>query len=509
VRPVKFDGGVRVAADNGDDVESVEPRADALVESLRAFGYSPETAVADLVDNSISASAGNIKVHFHWDGPNSWVAIIDDGAGMSLDVLRNAMRLGSHDPRTVRRAGDLGRFGLGLKTASFSQCRNLTVSSTTNGPGAATRRWDLDHVRATARWEVFAAGDPVATKLDERHLSGSSGTVVLWQQLDRLLGRADTSRLVQENHFYRVADRVGEHLRLTFHRLMRGPGRVQLSVNGRALQPWDPFGEELPATQVIGDEHLTYRGHRLRVRSFVLPHSSRLGQDEHDALAGPRGWNSQQGFYVYRNRRLIIAGDWLGLGFRRDEVTRLARIQLDLPNTLDEDWQLDVRKSVARPPAALADQLRRIAEATRTASVNVFRHRGRVLERQAPGGLSFAWQQMVDKDRVSYRINREHPLVRNLAERGADAGQVETLLRVLEETVPVPLILLEQADGRNRQTAPFEGAAPDAVRDVAADFVRTLRRTGLSDPDIRIRLQRTEPFANFPDLPDILMGDPA
>lgn len=480
--------------------EIVEPRAGALVESLRAFGYSPQTAIADLIDNSISAKSSNVDVHFRWDGHDSLITVLDDGVGMSEDVLREAMRAGSANPLDTRNTQDLGRFGLGLKTASFSQCRQLIVMSAVEVGPPATRAWDLDLIGSTGQWRLLAQDRPEDTRLWREINPSGRGTLVVWRHLDRIIDpRASTNELA-ERHFYAVADRVVAHLSMIFHRFFRGPKRLSLRVNGRAVKPWDPFLEDSPATQALGDEALTYRGIAIPIRSFVLPHVTRLSQGEYRTAGGLRGWAAHQGFYVYRNRRLIVAGDWLGLGFSRDEPTKLARIQLDLPNDMDQDWQLDVRKSVARPPAALAPQLRRIAEVARRSSVQVYRHRGKVIERSAGSDIAYTWEQTTRGGNIAYRINRRHPVVEALLRRSDDGPLVEALLRLVEETVPVPMIVLDHSSGESRLATPFEGTEAGAMSNVMRELAKALRENGLEPSEVAERLSFMEPFCDHPEL---------
>lgn len=146
------------------DYDLVEPDASAMMESLRAFGYSTPAAVADLIDNSITAGARNVWINFHWNGSDSHVVMLDDGGGMTEEVLVLAMRAGSRSPLEDRNAADLGRFGLGLKTASFSQCRQLTVASKAKRHTQVTRRWDLDYVREHRQWRLLKA--PAAGSAD-------------------------------------------------------------------------------------------------------------------------------------------------------------------------------------------------------------------------------------------------------------------------------------------------------------------------------------------------------
>lgn len=479
--------------------EVVEPRAESLVESLRAFGYATETAIADLVDNSITAKATSIDVTMHWAGDESWVAIVDNGNGMDTAGLREAMRPGTTSPSARRGLDDLGRFGLGLKTASFSQCRRVALMSATARTPVAARTWDLDHVVRVGAWELLTALAPQDHTVWERLHGDGPGTVVLWRVLDRLVVSPDPRDERAEQHFYTVTDRVAEHLGMIFHRYITGPGHITIRVNGRNIAPWDPFLESHIATQVVADESLPYRKQLLGVKSFVLPHVSRLTSPEHAAAGGGRGWASQQGFYIYRNRRLIVSGSWLGLGFRREEPTSLARVRLDLPNHLDSDWQIDVRKSVARAPGALVPELRRIAEVVRLRSASIYRHRGKILKPTRQGDVVQAWLQVTRGTKIAYQINRQHPLVSALFATES-ASEINAAVRLLEETVPIPLIISNNAASPGRQAAPFEGSAPDAIRSVMTDVVRAMRRTGTSDKEVVDRLLTMEPFSDFPDL---------
>jgi hypothetical protein len=147
------------------DFTNASPNPSSMIETFRAIGYSMEAAVADILDNSISAGAKNIWVDFEWKGSETWLSIRDDGAGMDGEQLVQAMRPGSKNPTESRDARDLGRFGLGLKTASFSQCRRLTVLSKTKQSQADYWTWNLDYVRETGEWNLIKM-DPDQPQLD-------------------------------------------------------------------------------------------------------------------------------------------------------------------------------------------------------------------------------------------------------------------------------------------------------------------------------------------------------
>jgi hypothetical protein len=479
----------------GTGAEIVPPNAAAMIESMRAFGYSPATAVADLVDNSITAGAQIIEVRLHWDGADSWVAVADDGRGMTEDELRTAMRLGSRSPRETRAAEDLGRFGLGLKTASFSQCRSLTVTSRSSAGAAAVRRWDLDEVASRGEWALLtSARHGSESRLD--YIAADRGTVVLWERLDRLVGDHDVDDDRARERFLQTARRIETHLGMVFHRFLAARNGPELRVNGRRVEPWDPFLEDHPATQRLPSETLTLNGSRMQVSPFVLPHHSKLTQGEREAGRGPEGWNAHQGFYVYRERRLLVAGDWLRLGAQKEEHAKLARIRIDVPNDLDAAWQIDVRKATARPPGPLRDRLRQIGEITRRRAVEVYRHRGKEVARRHGGERAFVWRQLVRKGKIIYAINREHPIVADALEA---TPALEDVLRLAEETVPVPLIAMKASERPDEQGAPFEGVDGE-IRELGRRAREALRRRGFAPSAITSALMTVEPFASYPEI---------
>jgi hypothetical protein len=370
---------------SNQEYEIAEPHAAAMIESLRAVGYDLRTAIADLIDNSIFAGAKKVWVYFHWNGANSYISVIDDGCGMSESELFEAMRPGSKSPLEDREPGDLGRFGLGMKTASFSQCRRLTVASRKDGKNIAIRRWDLDHVNKVDRWELlkYAAqgSDQRLTEFDGiKH-----GTIVLWECLDRVVGDASVRDKTTHDRFMNSINSVEDYLAMVFHRFLEGTNpKLEIFINGSddscRVKPWDPFLESHEATIQFPEEPIHYGGRVIKVKGFVLPHKDKLGEELHNYASGPAGWNAQQGFYVYRNQRLLVPGSWLGLGTTRpwtkEEHYKLARIRIDIPNTADMEWQIDVKKSTARPPLAIRNRLKDIADTVRKQAREVFAHRG-------------------------------------------------------------------------------------------------------------------------------------
>lgn len=501
-----LEGNARSDVPSDVAAETVEPRAAALIESLRAFGYTTKTAVADLIDNSIAAGARSVHISFDWSRAESSICIADDGYGMGEDRLIEAMRLGTWGPSVVRKPDDLGRFGLGLKTASFSQCRRVTVASQVKSMRPVTRTWDLDHVVATNKWELLKTPTPDAQDAIKRALTGGHGTCVVWEKLDRILSTTGLDDSQGYDRFLILAEQVKEHLAMVFHRFLEGRD-LSIEINGNPIEPWDPYMAGHPGTQHLCSETLDFMGSAIRVDAFVLPHESRLTEDAHRRGGGPGGWNVQQGFYVYRGRRLLVAGDWLGLGagdgtapYRKEEHYKLARIMVDIPIALDEYWGIDVKKSTARPPADLRQDFQRIATATRTRAVEVYRHRGKVIQRGvAPEDC--VWLERVVEGRSSFVINRHHPFVEALRDESPRIRKIaDALLELLEGMYPAKLVLLRNSEQQNVREPPEERLTQAKAASLGLVLHESLMtRLGISSEQAWERMERLEPFNSQPE----------
>ena len=479
------------------------PRASAMIEALRGIGYSPATAVADIVDNSISARAGLVELDFAWKGGGSHVSILDDGSGMDADELDSAMRLGERSPLDQRASDDLGRFGLGLKTASFSQCRRLTVASIKGGC-LNCLRWDLDLIGSNPNddWLLFEGPSKESESLLEPLLRSGRGTMVLWERLDKIV-----TPDFAEQDFLDLMDAVEQHLAMVYHRFLEDShSDLQISMNGRAVSPWDPFLKGHPATWSSSLERFSGPSGVLEVQCHVLPHKDHLAARLEGSAAGPRGWTAQQGFYVYRNRRLLLAGSWLGLGqgrlWTKEEAHRLARIQLDIPNSADAEWKIDIRKSTASPPVRLREQLTRLAEDTRDRARRVFAHRGQPASVRGSHPVMQAWRAEHSGNGIRYRIEYEHPAVRTVLDGAGDLSiKIKAMLRVIEATVPVQRIWLDTTEGRETPRKGFAGEPLSEVHDVLmVMYCNLVLHKGASPEIAREQLLRTEPFNDYPDL---------
>ncbi len=502
-------GGTPVAGTGSEGVyDVVSPRADHLMESLRGAGYSLPAAVSDLIDNSVTGGAGNIWVDFHWSGAHSRVLILDDGRGMSEVELVDAMRIGSRSPREERDADDLGRFGLGLKTASISQVRSLTVATRTEASESPSiRRWDLDHLASVGEWQLLRptveeVGEDVAALNELPH-----GTLVIWEKPDRMVGDVGSDDERARRQFLQALEAVENHIAMVFHRLMTGRGAVAIWLNGQRITPWDPFLMAEDATQDMGSESLGRDG-EVVVNPYVLPHHSRLTSEQHRQAGGPAGWNAQQGFYVYRNRRLLLPGDWLGLEFQKEEHYKLARILVDLPNSSDDEWDIDVRKSRARPPLRFRDDLLRIARATRRRAVEVYRHRGKTMARSSRSVPTFVWLRRSRGGRIHYAVNRDHPLISAaLSSPSVTGAELGRILRLVEEYVPVQQIWVDMAEGDETQSQPFEASAEAEIAELIRALYAALTGAGATHGEAMDRLVRTEIIGDRFELLEATVGE--
>jgi hypothetical protein len=333
---------------------------------------------------------------------------------------------------------------------------------------------------------------------------------VIWEVADRIVTEG-----FSEQDFVDLIDIVERHLAMVFHRFLEGARpALRIRINGRSVAPWDPFMSGHPAKPWHSPPDRLPRNSRIELEGHVLPHKDRLSTREFDAGQGPNGWTAQQGFYVYRNRRLLVAGSWLGLGSRRgwtkDEAHRLARIRLDIPNTADAEWKIDIRKATARPPVEARAWLVRHAEDVRSRARKAFAHRGEAPRSRRGEPVAQAWKAEHFSGGMRYRVDKDHPAVRAiLDEAGVLLPQVLAMLRVIEETVPVQKIWIDTAENRETPRTGFAGESAAAVTEVLEVMYRNMvLNKGMSAELARTRLLLTEPFQNYPALVAALPDHP-
>ena len=473
-----------------------EPEAQSMIETFRAIGYSIETAIADIIDNSIAAEAKNIWFDYDWKGSDTVFSILDDGKGMNNDELIQAMRPGSKNPLDDRNENDLGRFGLGLKTASFSQSRKFTVISKATDDKPVFWSWDLDYVSQEQAWNLIQYV-PDESQWVNKIESVDSGTYVIWWDLDRLTGDTSADSDDAKGKFLETMETVKKHLSMVFHRYL--DDGVKIHFRERLIKPWNPFMIGVGGIQTKPETRL--EAGQIKIKGFILPHRSKLSAEQYNYGKGPKdSWTAHQGYYVYRNRRLLVAGDWLGL-FKREIHYDLCRIQIDLPNHFDNDWQIDIKKSIARPPSIYRDQIISLAKEARNQAVEVYRHKGKVIKRKlAPDEYYAMWEERARHGKRFYKINRNHPLLNDLISKSGDLKkEIEKVIQFIEETIPVPLITLQESENENPHGQPFEAIDHNSLKETMKTLFNSFIGEGLSIENAKARILNTDPFNFYPE----------
>ena len=432
----------------GNIIQSI-PEAKLLLASLRSVGYTEETAIADIVDNCISAKAKHIDIIFETEKMR--ILILDDGIGMTAQALIENMRIGSSAPSKQRDDTDLGRFGMGMKTAAFSLGKRLTVV-TRFEESTSNAAWDLDKIPDIG-WNLIIEESDSIAEISSR--LGAQGTVVCIENLDRVIGSLDEAKAKKK--FYKTAEKVEKHLALIFHRFIEEDGLV-IRINGTEIQPWNPFVINNNATQELADETIWSDdgASEVVIQPYVLPHRTKFASDDdYQAAGGAKGWNYHQGVYVYRNRRLIICGTWFDY-IKKEPAYNLARIKVDISSVSDEEWKIDIKKSTASLPGYVRDTVERAIDICTEASARVYNSRGTYSKSNisAPN-LSYVWEQRKKNGRYSFHINRKHALLtevkKHLDTDGAAA--LSAYLTLVENFAPFMLSGVTDSLQKSTETA--------------------------------------------------------
>ncbi|GED63291.1 ATP-binding protein [Lysinibacillus fusiformis] len=386
-----------------------QPLANSLIQSLRNIGYRPQTAIADLIDNSLDAGATEIRLNFEYNGGNGIISICDNGSGMDEAYLQNAMTIGSKDPRLARKEKELGRYGMGLKTASFSLGKVLSVLTMKKGK-VSQRSWNLDYVSEVNAWKLHMQV-PEELQGFQQQLKGNSGTIVIINELDRFCGFGE-KQVIKLASFNSKVRKIQRYLEMVYHVLLEN-GLV-ITINDQKLNPWNPFLEGNERRYEGESQIIRYNGKRIRVTPFVLPHPSTFNKQDYEKAAGTKGWRDQQGFYIYREQRLVNFGEWFNL-FPKDVASQLVRIKVEFGNDSDIDWKIDIKKSFVAVPDEIKDKLREIAKYYRQISQNIMIQRDSIGKQgeRTKGSLN-TWVIRDTEHGSRYMLNRTHPILEKI-----------------------------------------------------------------------------------------------
>lgn len=381
------------------------PPAKALISGIRAIGYSFSTSVADIIDNSIAAKSKNINIFSDPLVENPYFCILDDGCGMNYCELNNAMIFGSDRSEKKDDILDLGRFGLGLKSASLSQCRELIVVSKRQDK-IYGMSYDLDIIEKNNDWNLLIYDEEEINLLPRINelKKYDSGTMVIWRKFYKIECTAKNF----EETFREIVSEAKRHVELVFHRFYED---INIYFNYDRIEKIDPFlTKSVPKTQKGRTDTIIIDNETIVITPYILPHQNSLTHEEKKLLGNPKSIYEAQGFYIYRNRRLIVWGSWLRMSVK-SELTKLARIQVDIPSKLDTQWSMDVKKSTAKIPDKIKDLIKASVEESIVKSKNVTQYRGKnelTLENKI-------WNRVMEREGfVRYEINRENPILQSL-----------------------------------------------------------------------------------------------
>lgn len=486
---------------NMKNLKENKPTADILMNSMRAMGYSFESAIADIIDNSISSGARTIQLRFPISPLECYVVICDDGCGMSREELFDAMKYGSEQKRGGRSASDLGRFGLGLKAASLSQCRRLTVASKKNNSVAAYM-WDLDVVEKEKDWYVVECTEEEtkSIKFVEWLDTVESGTVVVWENFDVI--EKSAGNVYAELNKYQ--DSTTDYLALIFHRFLNKPAqsRLVIKVNNYELRGLDPFLEnhnktnvrrriEIPVQDTNGVERMVV------VQPYILPFQKDLSKEDQRLSGGIENYRSKQGFYVYRNERLIVWGNWFGR--HRDELTKYARIRVDIPNCLDDIWGIDIKKQNAKIPAAIKNRLTKAVDEAMDIAIKAQTYRGRI--EKIDENIDYIWDRIQNREQFTYHINRNSKIFDLIRDKVDDEtwSRIDMVLEEIENSVPYQQIYIDKSQNKIDDTISDERIAE--IESKARMLISMAVSMGNPDKNSIIEnMFKSEPFNKYPSL---------
>lgn len=373
------------------------------------------------------------------DAKEPYVVIFDDGCGMGRKALENAMTLGSDRGTKEDCELELGRFGLGLKSASFSQCLRLTVASKDCNRINAMR-YDLKKIETTNEWKLDILDDDEIKLLPEieKLIEARSGTIVIWEQFDKI---EESSKSFKDS-FISTIGLAKQHIEFVFHRFY---DKINFEFNGHKIEKRDPFLSGYPNSQEGRTQEILIDGNKIIVTPFVLPYANSLNEEQKKMLGNPKSIYDDQGFYIYRNKRLIIWGSWLHMNIR-SEFNKLARVRVDIPSELDSMWMLDVKKSSAKIPDRIKEQLRISVKDSIIRSKREIKYPGK---KEAEAEMPLWRRVEFHGGIVKYEINKEDNPIYTQLTSILDEDQrklLDAYLDKIEEFIPKGLIVSDNAD---------------------------------------------------------------
>lgn len=477
------------------------PSANILINSMRSIGYSFETAISDIIDNSISANANDIEIIFPNSKGEEYICICDNGCGMSYNELFDAMKYGSTNKFFNRNNQDLGRFGLGLKTSSFSQCRKLTVISKKDNIYSGFT-WDLDYLlnNNSSKWTIQEYSLEELIKMPHFNFLKAidSGTIVIWENFDIIKKTSKNSVFIELTKYQKKLER---HLSLIFHRfLSKG---ITIRINNYSLIPLDPFLENHNRTTIKNEITLNIKDNNniertVIIQPYILPYQKYMSEEDFIKVGGKEKYTSMQGFYIYRNERLIIYGTWFNRP--KSELSKYARIKVDIPNTLDDIWEIDIKKQRAKIPPNIEHKLNNVINDVIGSSKRVQSYRGR--RTNSNSNIEYIWQRKEIRGGFEYSLNRNAQLF-SILKSSLDSNTWNKMNKIffeIEKNLPYHQIYLDEAENKVSNIVELTSERENEIEDLAKFLINMALDKGNSKDNIINKLFLSEPFNNYPNL---------
>lgn len=470
-------------------LESVQiPPSANLIETLGFSGYSLPAAIADIIDNSIAANAKRIDIFFDFKMKESTIRIVDDGVGMDRRGLIDCMTIAKRSINDKRSSSDLGRFGLGLKAATASNAKILTVTSKKNNTNIITVRLDIDKIVQTEKWTVdFIEGD---------YDIESSGTIVQWSNLKFL--NVDEGLL--KDHFFYLAEKVEKHIEKVFYDYIKDDD-IKIYINNCLIIGKDIFFRKHPKTRSLGLIEEPYKGKIIEIEPFILPVYEDLSSEDQIEILG-KGLEDQQGFHIFKNKRLIVNGGWLDLeGLKIDNKSNYARIRVSIPNELDLDFNVNFAKNSASVPSMLAKRFIQIAKQARKESSDNYNYKlNPTPKKKKKSELDTnVWILEKNKNNYSLMINNQHPIIEELT-KFMQKKDKEKLFMLISSTIPIQEI---QKNISYEQTKYDK----DTFEKTLLDEYLKMEKIGMEKMEILKRLAHMQPFSDYLSLMNEILID--
>ena len=452
-----------------------------LIQTMGFGTYTLESAIADIIDNSVTAQAKNIDITFSWnrDIDKSFVTIQDDGYGMSSKELETAMIFSGKGIEDERSESDLGKYGLGMKTASFFSCHCFTVTSKKEGFPITAKRLDQQFVANQKKW----IGNDLDDSKDLRKIHINHGTIVRWDKLNFVEDGENSKTFFLEN-----ADKVAQHLSLYFHRFLEDE-KVIIRINGYKIKPWNPTFTSNIGTTRIQSSNFDYKGQQISINSYLLPSSLKCTEDEIEEMYRGNALK-YQGIYVYRNDRLLIGGGWLSLKkLTSHQQYNPVRITVDISSSLDSEFKVDFTKSLLKFPSDVEERIIKISQVARSKASEAYKNRANKVRKPGMNTNDEVWNVVQNKKGTTLSINVNHPLIK-MYTSGMNSKDFKALMKLLSKSVP-------SVNTGNEETNTFSN---DEIKAMIEKYFTAEMVKSRNVQEVYEEMCNLEPFVNYLDL---------